>query len=265
MFDLSIIIVGHNHQWCLENNLEVLFNKEHNLKFEVLFVDNASTDKTIPLIQNKFPETNIIRNKQRYGFARNVNIGIKAARNGRYLLLLNPDVKVLPGSLEALVSFMDVHPSVGIAGPMLLNTDRTLQYSCRRFSNPIVPISRFLRFDKFLPNLVIFRNEFMSDWNHGKPRDVDYVTGACMVIRKEALAKAGLMDESFFLYCEDQDLCLRMWINDWQVWYVPNAIMIHDHQRDSAKGFLNKRQITHIQSLIYLFRKYGLRIRRPTH
>jgi len=263
MFDLSIVIVGHNHRRYLEKTLGSLFSIDHGVEFEVLFVDNVSTDGTAAMIQARFPEVQVVHNEQRYGFARNANTGIKAAKNGRHLLLLNPDVQVLPQALWTLVAFMDEHPQVGVAGPKLLNTDMTLQYSCRRFSNPVVPALRFLRVDRILPGLGVFREELMSSWDHDKPCDVDYVTGACMALRREALAEVGLMDETFFLYCEDQDLCLRMWHKGWKVWYVPQAVMIHDLQRDSAKGLLNRRQRAHVRSLVQLFHKHGLRIRRP--
>ena len=264
MLDLSIVIVGHNHRWCLEKTLDSLFSPGHGVEFEVVLIDNVSTDGTVRMARARFPEVTVICNEERHGFARNANTGIKAARRGRYLLLLNPDVKVLPGALQALVAFMDDHPQVGIAGLKLLNPDLTLQYSCRHFYNPMVPLLRFLGVDRRFPDLAILRKGLMCDWDHNESREVDFVTGACMALRREALAEVGLMDDRFFLYCEDQDLCLRMWQHGWKVYYVTDAVMIHDLQRHSVKGFLNKHQRAHIQSLIYLFRKHGLRIKRPT-
>ena len=265
MLDLSIVTVGHNHRRELERALGSLFNQEHAIEFEVILVDNVSTDGTVQMVRTRFSEVKIIRNEERYGYAKNGNTGVKAAKNGRYILMYNPDVQCLSGSLEALVAFMDEHPEVGIAGPKLLNPDMTLQYSCRRFSHPIVPVLRFLGVDRRFPKLRILREELMSEWDHSEPREVDYVTGACMILQREALAGVGLMDEAFFLYCDDQDWCLRMWQHGWKVYYVPHAMMIHDLQRDSMKHFLSKAHRAHIRSLVYLFRKHGLQIKRPTN
>lgn len=264
MLDLSIVTVGHNHRSDLEQTLDALFEQKWAVKFEVILVDNVSTDGTVPMLQQQFPGVAVIRNDDRHGFARNVNIGIRNASRGRYVLLLNPDVQCLPGSLEALVEFLDGHPECGIAGPKLLNPDGTLQYSCRRFSNPIVPLLRFLALDRIFPGLKVLRQELMSDWDHDDLRKVDYVTGACMIVRRAAIEQTGLMDEAFFLYCEDQDWCLRMWQHNWKIFYLPQAIMIHGLHRDSAGRLFGRMQRIHLVSLIRLFYKHGLRIRRPS-
>ena len=263
MLDLSIVIVGHNHRNELERALRSLFHQEHAVGFEAILVDNVSTDGTAEMVQTRFPKVKLIRNERRYGYARNGNTGIKAANNGKYILMHNPDLRCLPKSLETLVTFMEEYPDAGIAGPKLLNADLTLQYSCRRFSHPIVPVLRFLGVDQRVPRLRVLREEFMSDWDHSEPREVDYVTGACMILRRQALADVGLMDEGFFLYCDDQDWCLRMWHHGWKVYYVPQAVLVHDLQRDSTKRFLSKAQRAHIHSLTYLFYKHGLRLERP--
>ncbi len=165
---------------------------------------------------------------------------------------------MLPGALEALVAFMDAHPEVGIAGPKLLYPDGELQHSCRRFSTPAHLLVRGLHLDRVMVRSHILRDAVYADWDHTTPRDVDYVTGAAMIVRRAAMAQVGLLDEGFRLYFEDQDWCYRMWQGAWRVAYVPDSRMIHNHQHASARGHFSKATRTHIKSMVRFFRKHYL-------
>jgi len=255
--DLSIITISHNHRRYVETCLRSIYAHETYVRLEVIVVDNASTDGTSALIRTDFPQARLIRNERPRGYAANNNLGIHRAR-GRYPLILNPDVRLLPGALSELVSFMDAVSDVGLAGPKLLNADMSLQYSCRRFSTPAHLLIRGLHLDGLMAGSRLVREAMYMDWDHDDVRDVDYVTGAAMIVRREALAQVGLLDEGFQLYFEDQDWCYRMWQHDWRVAYVPTSQMIHDHQRASARGLLNKATRTHIQSMIRFFAKHHL-------
>jgi len=177
---------------------------------------------------------------------------------GHYPLLLNPDIALLAGALDALVRHMDAHPAVGLAGPKLFNPDMSLQPSCRRFSTPAHLLLRGLRLDRLLRNSRAIREGMYLDWDHSQAREVDYVTGACMIARREALDEVGLLDEGYRAYFEDQDWCYRMWQHGWRVAYVAEAQMIHDHQRASARRLWSRSTGTHIRSMVRFFRKHYL-------
>jgi len=218
-------------------------------------VDNASTDGAAELVQADYPQARLVRNTRGLGYAANNNLGIHLA-TGRYPMVMNPDVVVLPGAFDALVGFMDDNPEVGLAGPKLLNADGTLQFSCRRFSTPAHLVVRGLHLDRIAGNSQAMRDAVYLDWDHNSVRDVDYVTGACIVARREMLADVGLLDEGFALYFEDQDWCYRAWKHGWRVTYVPQSQMIHDHQRASARGLFSKSTRTHVRSMLRFFRKH---------
>ena len=260
---LSIITVGTNEKELLAACLGSVYANPPAAPFEMILVDNVSNDGTGEMVRQSFPQVSIIRNSRRLGYPRNGNIGIRASR-GRYVLMLNPDIEVRPGAFDALISFMDLHPEAGIAGAKLLNPDGTLQYSCRGYSRPYMPILRVLGLDRLFPGAQMFREYLMSDWDHGEPREVDWLLGACLIVRREAMTQVGLMEESLFVnYCDDQDWCYRMWQHGWKVYYVPEAVMIHRHLRASARHLFSRARWQHIQSLIRFFKKHGLWLERP--
>jgi N-acetylglucosaminyl-diphospho-decaprenol L-rhamnosyltransferase len=256
-FDLSIITISTNQRTLLEACLRSVYSHPTDVRFEVIVVDNVCTDSTSDMVQAHFPQANLVHNKRRLGYAANNNLGLRLAR-GRYPLILNPDIEVLSGAFDALVSFMDAESGVGLAGPKLFNSDMGLQYSCRRFSTPAHLLIRGLHLDKLMANSHTIRDAMYLDWDHNDVRDVDYVTGACMIVRREALAEVRPMDEGFELYFEDQDWCYRMWQRNWRVAYVPSSQMIHHHQRASARGLVSKSKRTHIRSMLRFFGKHYL-------
>jgi GT2 family glycosyltransferase len=260
--DLSIVAVSHNHWADLRSGLPTLFGEADRCGREVIVVDNACTDGTADHVRAAFPQVRLIRNDHPRGFAANCNSGVEASR-GRHVLLLNPDVRSRPGALDALVRFMDVHPEVGIAGPRLLNPDGSLQYSCRRFSTPFLFALRGLGLERLLERHPAQRDVLMQDWDHAESRDVDWVFGAALIARREAIEEVGPMDAGYFLYCEDQDWCFRMWTRGWKVYYVPDSVMSHVHQRASARSLFSKWKWVHARSKLRLFRKQGLSGRRP--
>lgn len=260
--DLSIITVSHDHRVELESALPALFGASDACSREVIIVDNACSDGTAARVRDAFPGARLIVNDRPLGFAANCNRGIEAS-HGRYVLLLNPDVRVSPGALEALVRFMDEHPDVGAAGPRLLNADGSLQYSCRRFSTPFLFFLRGLGLERLLARHPAQHRVLMQDWDHLDARDVDWVFGAALIARREAIEDVGPLDPGFFLYCEDQDWCYRMWTHGWKVYYVPASTMLHAHRRASARSLLNRWKWIHVRSKLRLFRKQGLSGRRP--
>ncbi len=260
--DISIVTVSHNHLPLIEKCLASLYATAGNSTLETVVVDNACSDRTGEWVARNYPQVTVIPNKAWQGYAANGNTGIRARENGRYVMLLNPDVECLPGLLDALVAFMDGYPDVGIAGPKLLNPDGTLQPSCRRFSTPASILIRGLHLDGVLRKTGLMQRYLMDDFDHRAAADVDWVTGALMIVRREAIAQVGMMDERYFLYSDDQDWCCRMWQGGWRVCYVPQAQAIHAHMREGIKKPWSPAARHQLVSAIRMFRRFGWRLSR---
>ena len=260
--DLTIVTVSHEHWADLRENLPRVLGSAERCSRQVIVVDNACRDGTAEHLRREFPGVEVIRNDRCRGFAANCNLAIARA-TGRHVLLLNPDVRCEPGSIDALVDFMDAHPEAGAAGPKLLNSDGSLQWSCRRFSTPLLFALRGLGLERSLEHHAPQRRALMQDWDHAAVRDVDWVLGAALIARREAIAEAGTLDEGYFLYCEDQDWCHRMWTHGWTVYYVPDSVMTHAHRRASARGPFNRYKWIHVASKLRMFLKQGTSGRRP--
>ena len=257
--DLSILTVSHGHAEQLRAALPTWRSR---VATELVVIDNLGEAAVAAVVDALAPGATLLRNDRPRGFAANVNVGIARAR-GRYVLLLNPDVRAEAGALDRLLQFMEAHEQAGIAGPKLLNPDRTLQLSCRRFSTPLLFGLRGLGLEKALEHTAAQRRALMQDWDHAEVRDVDWVLGAAMIVRRRALEEVGPLDEAYYLYCEDQDWCHRMWTRGWGVYYVPDSIMIHDHRRASADSLFSRWKWVHVQSTLRMFRKQGLSGQRP--
>ena len=189
-----------------------------------------------------------------------MNLGIKQAK-GKYILLLNPDVAIFEKGIEKMITFLDSNPEVGLIGPRLINPDGSVQLSCRCFPSPKIILYRRSPLGK-LPNAKKQLRKFMmSDQNHQRNQEVDWMIGACFMASQKAIKKVGLMDERFFLYFEDVDWCRRFWQNGYKVIYFADSEMVHYHQRLSAlnpglKGVFSYVTRIHIQSGIKYFLKY---------
>jgi len=255
--ELSVIIVNYNLEPFLETCLESIAENPASRPYEVIVVDNSPDHAPVERICGRFERVVLLKNPRNVGYARAVNQGMKSARGG-LLLILNPDVRVRPGSLDALVDFMVCHPRVGIAGAKLLNSDGTLQASCRRFYDWRVYLLRRTWLGKLFPNHRLVREHLMQDYDHEHARPVDWVIGACMAVRREAVDEVGLLDERFFLYFEDVDWCYRMKKRGWQVYYVPQSVMIHEHRRESATQLLGRPLLSHLSSVIRFNQKWSM-------
>jgi hypothetical protein len=219
------------------------------MAYEIIIIDNHSTDESCQLVREKFPDLYLIENVKNLGFARAVNQGFRKAK-GKYLLILNPDVELLPGSADKMIDFLERHPEAGLLLPKLINPDGSLQFSCRKFYDFSTLLFRRTPLGRIFPNHWTIRRHLMMDWNHEEVREVDWGLGACMFLRREALVGQGIFDERFFLYFEDVDLCFRLKKKGWKVIYNPEAVMVHAHLRQSAGGFFNREKWEHFKSLI---------------
>lgn len=206
--DLSIIILSWNTCALLEQCLRSLQCPQGDLNFEVVVVDNASEDDSRNMVQERFQNVRLVVNSYNVGFGAGNNSGIPAT-SGRYILFLNSDTVVLEGALARMVAYADAGPDIGILGPKLLNTDGSLQYSCRRFPNLATGFFRNTPLGRLFPNNRFAGDYLYKEWDHAAPRDVEWVSGAALMIRRALVDLIGAFDEEFYMYCEDVDLCWR--------------------------------------------------------
>ena len=224
--DLSVGVVSWNTRDLLCQCLESVYNTSDGPAPEVTVVDNASSDGSPEMVAFRFPRARLVRNRVNLGFAAACNLAYKHSA-GRYFLLLNSDTIVLDDALKMLMGFMDAHPEAGAAGAKLLNRDGTLQRSCSRFPGVLTELFDALYLSKLFPRSRLFGGYSMSYWDFDEVREVDFVGGSCLILRREALEEVGLLDESFFMYTEEADLCYRLWQRDWAVYYCPDAKVVH--------------------------------------
>lgn len=252
---IDIVITAWNAKVYLLRCLRSIEDNLKNINYQIILVDNGSTDGTSEMIKEDFPHIFLLRNSQNKGVAPARNQGIRVSRNN-YLMLLDADAELTKSAVENLLEFMETHPPVGVVGPKLIDPNGALQFSCRQFPRIITPIYRRLSFLPFSKNSQVLREHQMSDWDHSYARPVDYVIGACQLIRRSALEEVGLLDEKIFYGPEDIDFCLRMWLNGWMVYYYPDAVIIHHEQRVTKRKPFNILSFRHYMSLVYFFKKY---------
>jgi GT2 family glycosyltransferase len=253
--DLTISIVTYNSRNYIEPCLGSILSATQNIQFEVWVVDNNSRDGSADIVRDLFPSVHLIRNKKNLGFGQANNVILEAAKS-RYSLVMNPDVLVPRGSLESMVAFMDSHQKAGVLGCKLLNTDETLQFSCRRYPRLSWIMARVFLLDRLSPEAAGLRRYFMMDWDHDSASEVEWVTAACMMFRQGALQQTGLFDKRFFMYYEDVDLCRRIG-QKWKVHYCPHIHMIHHHRQESHGLFNLRCRLWHLRSAILYFQKWG--------
>ena len=219
---------------------------------EIWVVDNASTDGTVQAIRDSFPTVKLITNEQNRGFAAACNQALNWC-NGRHILLLNPDTILLEDALRQLVEFLDAHPHVGIVGGQLVYPDGSFQHSAFRF--PTLPMS-FLDFFPINHRLVNSRlNGRYPLSAYDRPFPIDHPLGAALLVRKEVLDQIGLLDEGFFMYCEEIDLCIRTKQKGWEIYCVPSARIVH-YSAQSTKQFRAPMFVELYRSRYRLFRKH---------
>jgi GT2 family glycosyltransferase len=223
---VSIIIVSWNARDYLKQCLESLTPAVCRYPMEIIVVDNASSDGSSKLVESSFPHVRLIRNLANLGFAKANNIGIAQSR-GCYLALINSDVKVLPDCISRLVDYCEQHPEVGMVGPRIIGRDGKLQRSCRGFPRVWNMFCRALALDSCFPRSRWVSGFLLSYWPQDCLRPADMLTGCFWLVRRQALAQVGLLDERFFMYGEDMDWCKRFWLNGWQLIFIPSAEAIH--------------------------------------
>jgi len=225
---LSIIIVNYNTKKLLADCINSIEKSVQKLKYEIVVVDNNSTDGSVELLKSQFPRVRLIVNNYNAGFAKANNQGQQMS-TGEYILLLNSDTLVVGDAIGTLVEFMDIHKEAAICGPRLLNHDMTLQLPCRRgFPRLINSISHFSRLSKVFPKSRVLASYLMTYMDSSIDHEVDAVSGACLLTRRDVLGTiGGLLDEAFFMHFEDIDLCYRAKKRGYTVYYVHASEVVH--------------------------------------
>ena len=257
---LSIIIVNYNTGQLTRACVQSILKQTLSWPYEIVIVDNASADESVELLRSEWPEIRVISNARNMGLAGGVNVGLKET-TGEFRLILNPDIVVLEGAIMSMIEYMEANPAVGILGGKLFSPNGRLQYSCYEFYRPLTVLYRRTWLGKTKNGQQAVRKFLMKDYDHQTPTDVDWLMGACLMVKAKALEQVGGMDENFFLYFEDVDWCRRFWMKGWKVQYLPTAKFSHYHQRTSEHGGLwglatNWVMREHIKSALKYFWKY---------
>jgi N-acetylglucosaminyl-diphospho-decaprenol L-rhamnosyltransferase len=234
---------------------DCLISDLRTLNTEVIVVDNASTDGSAAMVRERFPWVRLIENRENAGFARANNQAIVHSR-GRYLLLLNSDTLVHPDALETLIAFMDAHPQTGACGPRLLNGDGSLQHACHPMLTPGREFWRLAFLERLWPRATYP----MSRWDTATPRRVEVIKGACLLLRRAAIDQVGLLDDRYFMYTEEVDLCYRLAQAGWGLWYEPRAVVTHFGEA-SSKQVREEMYLQLYRSKAQFYRKFGGRPR----
>ena len=268
MLDLAIVIVNYNVCDLLRDCLRAVYASTglalgRPLGFEVCVVDNASPDNSADMVAREFPQARLIRNTENLGYAAANNLGLRYFGFGdrgsgigdqespnqnsefrilnseipRYALLLNPDTVVPPDAFAQMIRLMDHNPMFGVSGPKLVRLDGSLDLACRR-GFPTVEVSfwRLTRLSKLFPRSQRFGRYNVTYLDENQPAEIDSVVGAFMLVRREAIQQAGLLDEVFWMYGEDLDWAYRIKQRGWRVYYYPPVVVRHLKRASSGQS-----------------------------
>jgi len=261
--DISFIILNYKNKGLLKNCLKSIVASDlGNLRYEIIVVDNNSGDGVKETLGENFAGVIFMQASRNLGMGAGNNLGIRQA-SGKYLAVLNPDTVVLPDAVKKMRDFMEKNQPIGIVGPKLINPDGSLQYTRCRFPSFLTPIYRRTPLQKLKRIKRQLDLYLTKDQNYDVASQADWLYGACLFIRREALDKVGYFDERYFLGFEDADFCRRMRKANYEVWYYPASVIIHYPHRFSGEGnwltgIFNESIRIHIASWLKYFFKWGL-------
>jgi len=233
--DLSIIIVNYKNSSSLKKCLSSIYQTLDNLEFEVLVIDNNSFDKKLEALEIEFPQVKFIRNKTNVGFAKANNRAAEFSKSAT-LLFLNPDTQLTDSAIASMYAHLIKNPNIGVLGPKVLNNDGSLQYSCRSFPTLWTGLfNRYSILSRLFPGNRFTKRYLMTDYDHQETRNVDWVSGCCMMIRSSTFKTVGGFDEHYFIFNEDVDLCKGLQDQGYRVVYFPHARVFHDISSSNRK------------------------------
>ncbi len=250
---LSIVIVNYNTEKLLRSCLESIYSGANGTPFDIWVVDNHSRDHSVAMLKSRFPRVKVIENPANVGFSRANNLVVSQSRS-EYVLLLNPDTLILGDAIEQTLKFMKTHPKIGIAGCQVLNRDGTLQLACRRrIPTPEVAFYRLTGLSKLFPRSRVMARYNLTYQSADETQEVDAVSGAFLMIRRQVIEQIGLLDERFFMYGEELDWCLRTKQAGWSVMYYPQARIIHYKGQSTQSN--SRRAAFEFYHAMYLFHR----------
>lgn len=259
--DLSIIILNYKQANLIKYQLKKLYTYNFDFDSEIIVVDNNSNDNIEEIIEENYPMVRLIKSAENLGFAGGNNLGIKNAK-GEYVLIMNPDIRTEKNVIEKLLQFIKNNPEAGIVVPRLNNADKTIQETCFCFPDWHYPLYRRTGLAKTKKGQKWLNKFLMEDFDHLTIKKVDWIMGACFIISKEKISRIGYLDDNFFMYLEDMDLCRRLWKEKKATYYLGNISAVHLHQKASvgkniiSSLLLNKLSRIHLKSWIYYRKKY---------
>ena len=257
MSEVSVVVVNYRTENFLPACLESLKKAASSASIDLVLIDNSKGRGAAEILKQYFPDAKLIENERNAGYAKAVNQGVGVS-NSEFVFVVNPDTVAKEGSLDELVGFMREYPDAGIVGPKLVNPDGTTQLSCRRFYTMKTILLRRTFLGKMFKNSASVKRHLMQEWDHNSTREVDWVMGAAMMVRKAAISEVGPMDERFFLYFEDVDWCYRMRTLGWKVYYFPSSELVHHYRRQSAEARFGKAKRAHLESWLRFSEKWSL-------
>ncbi len=253
--DLSIVLVNYKMRDPLLACLESVAADAAGMAWEAVVVDNDSRDGSREAVARRFPAARYIANDRNLGYARAVNQGL-AATTGRYALVMNPDCDVRPGALGALLRCLEARADAAVVGPKILDGAGKLEYSCRAFpDHSTLLFNRYSLLTALFPRNPYSRRYLLLDWDHASAREVDWLSGACMMVRRRAVERVGPMDEQFFMFNEDVDWCRRFKLAGWKVVYEPAAVVVH-HIGASRSKVAPRVILERHRGMIHYFHKH---------
>lgn len=263
VLDLTIVVLNYNTRDHLRECLlgvrregsTTLSRPDAPLHAELIVVDNASVDGSAEMVEAEVPWARLIRSGRNGGFAFGNNLALRCAA-GRAVLLLNPDAVIPVGGLARLLAKLEAANDIAVAGPKLLRADGSMHLACRRsFPTPTVALYRMVGLSRLFPSSRRFGRYNLTFLDPDRPCDVDAVCGACMLVRRAALERVGLLDERFFMYAEDIDWCLRMKQAGWRVRYEPEIQVHHLHGAASRQRVL-RTNVHFFRAMDLFYRKH---------
>lgn len=252
--DVSVIIINWNTREILCNCLRSVYQQTQDVVYEVIVIDNASSDGSAETVKCEFPQVILVENSDNRGFAAANNQGMKIAK-GRYVLLLNPDTIVLDGAIQKSVSYADNHADIGVLGCQVWRNENEIQQTCFSFPSIIGLIIQKMSLRRLFPRSWIFGWVDYGWWDRTSPMDVDVVSGMYMLVRREVIEFVGLMDEDYFVYAEETDWCHRIKKAGWRCAFTPVARIIHLDGGNKSTDLVKVKMYVQMQKSILIFYK----------
>lgn len=260
--DVSICIVNWNAKNLLARCLESIKDKTTALAYEIIIVDNNSQDGSVRMVKLEHPECLLIESKKNLGFAKGNNRALEQA-SGKYILYLNPDTELISNAIYGMFDFLEKNTDFGAVGCKLVDSDGHIQFTCARaFPSPLNQFTLLTMLNKLLPTSRTFSTVEMNYWDHMDSREIDCLSGACIMARKDIIDSINGFDESYFMYAEDVDLCYRIKKQSWRIYYLSEYSIFH-HEGGSSKQRSNRHFASVMQrtSNYYFINKHFGRIK----